>query len=63
MHDVAVVIADDLHFDMAGPTNQFFEIHLAVAKSLLGFAAAQRHQFLEGAGIFDHAHAAPAAAP
>ena len=63
MHQIAVIVADQLHFDVAGALDQLFEIHLVLAERRLGFALAFRHFGNQRLFIHDAAHAATAAAP
>ena len=63
MNQVAVGVADNLHFNMARAANQFFKVDLAVAESLFGLVASDGHHFQEGPFVFNDAHSAPAAAP
>ena len=63
MHQIAVAVADQLHFDVARALEQLFEIHLVLAERRLGLALALR-DFGEQAGfVHDAAHAATTAAP
>ena len=39
MHDVAVMVGDDLHFDVPRALDVFFEINAAIAEGGLGFGA------------------------
>ena len=43
MDDVAVLVAEDLHLDMAGPLDHLLEIALAIAEGRLRLAAALQH--------------------
>ena len=63
MHQIAMRITQQLHFDMTRATNQLFEIHLVVAKG--GGCFAPRDFELRGQLVlgFDHPHAPTAAAP
>ena len=63
MHEVAVRVAEDLHFDVPRLAHQLLEIHLVVAEAGLGLAARHRQQLGELRIAFDDAHAAAAAAP
>ena len=63
MHEIAVGVAQDLHFDMPRAADQLLEIHLVLAEGRLGFAPRGRHGLDELPVVFDDAHAAPAAAP
>jgi hypothetical protein len=57
-----VLVAEDLHLDVAGALDHLFEIALAIAEGGLGLAPALAHLFLKLVGA-DRPHAAPAAAP
>ena len=61
--DVAVLVAQDLHLDMAGAQDHLFQIALAIAKGGLGLAPAFADLVGQLLGAVDRAHAAPAAAP
>ena len=63
MHQVAVRVAQDLHFHVPGAADELLEIHLVLAES--GFRLAPRggHRLDEPALVLDDAHAAAAAAP
>ena len=63
MHDIAVLVAEDLHLDMAGAFHQLFEIDLVLAESGLGLALGDDHVVHELRFVADHAHAAATAAP
>ena len=63
VHGVAVQVAQDLHFHMARAADEFFEIHLVVAKGGQRFAARGFQRAFQLGSRFDHAHAAPTAAP
>ncbi len=63
MNDIAVMIADHLHFDVSCAADQLFEIDLAVAEGLLGLAPPQGHELQQARGVLDHPHAAAATAP
>ena len=58
----AVMIGDDLHFDMAGLADQALDIDLIVSEGGLRLGLAACIGFLQPCGILDDAHAAPAAA-
>ena len=59
--DRAVMVADDLHLDMARLADQALDIDLVVAESGLCLGLATRIGLLQLRGVFDNAHAAPAA--
>ena len=63
MHQIAVQVAQNLHFDMARAAHQLFQIHLVVAEGRQRFAARDVELFRQLRFGFDHAHAAPATAP
>ena len=63
MHRLAVSVAQDLHLDVAGALDQFFQVDLVLAeggRSLAARLVRLAFQFLLRA---DDPHAAPAAAP
>ena len=62
MADGAMVVADDLHLDVAGVANQALDIDAVAAESRLGLGLAARIGLLELRGVIDDAHAASAAA-
>lgn len=59
---IAVAVADDLHFDMARVLDEFFDQHAVVAERRLGLALGADDRSRQLAGRFHHPHAAPAAA-
>ena len=61
--EVAVGVAQHLHFHMAGAAHEFFEIDLVVTEGAAGFAAGHFHGRAEIGFGLDHAHAAATAAP
>ena len=63
MNKCAVVIAQKLYLNMAGAADQFFKIHLPIAKGSLGFAACTEHLIGQVLAIFNDAHTASTAAP
>ncbi len=63
MHQIAVRVAQDLHFHVARAADQLLEINLVLAESRLGLAPRGGHGFDEIVVVFDDAHAAAAAAP
>ena len=63
MHQIAVMVAQDLHFDMAGPGDELFEIDFVFAESSLGFTPCHAHSFNDAIRIGQRAHATSAAAP
>ena len=61
MHDAAVLVAQHLKFDVARPLDEFLEVHIGNAESLLRLIARGRER---GGKLFlaaDDAHPAPAA--
>ena len=62
MGDGTGAITDDLHLDVAGPGQEFFDIEFSRAKSLLGFRAGAGKRFGEIVDFCDRAHAASPAA-
>ena len=63
VHEVAVAVAQQLHFHMARATNELFEVHLVVAEGCLGLAARRSHLLQQLVRGFHYAHAAATAAP
>ena len=63
VHEVAVHVAEDLHFDMARAAHQLLEVHLVVAECSLRLASRGRHHLGELRLALDHAHAATATPP
>ena len=63
MHQIAVRITQNLHFDVSRAANQLLEIDLILAECRLGLAARRRHRLDELAVVLDDAHAAPTTAP
>ena len=62
MNDIALAVAEHLHFDMARREDVFLYQHARVAKRRLALALRGLQRGLEGVGRIDAAHAAPAAA-
>ena len=62
MADRAVLVADDLHFDMAGVTNEALDIDAVAAEGGPGLGLAARIGVLQPGSVIDDAHAAPPAA-
>ena len=62
VHHVAVGIADDLHFHVAGAFQPPFQEYPVVAEGTGRFPAGARHRLGQAVLPFDDAHAAPAAA-
>ena len=62
MADRAVVVADDLHLDVAGVADQALDIDAVAAEGGLRLGLAARIGLLQLGGVIDDAHAAPAAA-
>ena len=63
MDQVAVGIAQYLHFNVAGLTHEFFQVDLIVAESREGFAPRHGDFRAQTGRIVDHPHPASAAAP
>ena len=63
MVNVALFIAEDLHFDMAGAQDHLLQIALAIAESGFGLAAPFAHFLLQFLFGHDRSHPAPAATP
>ena len=57
-----MVVADDLHLDMAGVADQALDINPIAAEGRHGLGLAARVSFLQQQGIIDDPHAAAAAA-
>ena len=62
MADRAVMVADDLHLDMARLADQALDIDAVVSEGGLRLGLAARIGFLQLRGVLDEPHAAPAAA-
>ena len=60
---VAVLVAEDLHLNVARAQDHLLEISLAIAEGGLGLAPALAHLLDQLAVVQDRPHAAPAAAP
>ena len=58
MADRAMAVADDLHLDMAGFTDQALDIDVAAAEGGLGLGLAARIGLFQPCGVIDDAHAA-----
>ena len=63
MHKVAVMIAENLHFDMMCATDKLLHIEGIVSEGCLCLAAAGEDVFLQLARIGNDAHASASAAP
>ena len=63
MKDFAVLVAKDLHLDVAGAQNHPLQIALAIAKGGFGLAPAFQHLGFQFIRAVDRAHAPTAAAP
>ena len=63
MDEIAVRIAEHLHFDVAGTHHHFFQIDLVVAESCRRLAARHLDRRRQFGFVVDGAHAAAAAAP
>ena len=62
MADGAMVVADDLHFDVAGVADPALDIDAVAAEGRLGLGLAARIGLLQLGGVIDDAHAASATA-
>ena len=62
VNHVAVLIAENLHFDVLGARNVFFEEHGRIAEGAFGFRLRFIEQTAEVARFVNDAHAAAAAA-
>ena len=62
MHHVAVLVAQDLKFDVARTLDQFLHVDVGAAEGLLGFGARRLKQGDQLAAVAHDAHAAAAAA-
>ena len=62
MQNVAVLVTQNLHFDVLGARHVFLEEHRRVAKGAIGLAAGFIEQPLQILGLVHHAHTAPATA-
>ena len=60
--EIAVVVADDLHLDVAGPREIALDVHLVAAEERLSLALRAGHRFVDLAGAVDDLHASAAAA-
>ena len=56
MDDVAALVAEDLHLDVAGALDQLLQIDLVVAEGRLGLAAAGLDMVEQPAFRFDAPH-------
>ena len=63
VYEVAVGVAQDLHFDVPRLAHELLEIDLVVAEARLGLAPGHRQEFGQLRIALDDAHAAPAATP
>ena len=63
MQQIAMKIANNLHFHMARMAHKLFEINIALAESGQGFAFSRFHGREQLRLIFNDAHTAPTAAP
>ena len=63
VHQVAVHVAEYLHFDVAGSAHQLLEVHLVVAERSLRLAPRGRNHLGELRLALYHAHATAAPAP
>ncbi len=61
-HHVAVLVADDLHLDVARPREVALDVDLVAAEERLRLALGAVHGRLHLVGCAHHLHAAPAAA-
>ena len=62
MQDVAVLVGEDLDFDVLRPADESLQKHCAVAERALGLGLRLIEQFFEVLGFADDAHAASATA-
>jgi hypothetical protein len=62
VNDVAVAVAEDLHFDVARPYDQPFHVQGAIAESRERLAPRRTDGFRDGSRLVDTMHALPAAA-
>ena len=62
MHGIAVIVAENLHLDMARLLDIFLDQHAVVAEGALGLALGRRQRLAEMVGVVDLAHALAAAA-
>src|SRR5215203_3817329 len=62
MNDVAVMVADDLEFDVAGILEVLFDVDIAVAKCRLGLALGGAQRVGQLPGVLHDSHAPPATA-
>ena len=63
VHEIAVRVSEDLHFDVPRLAHQLLEIDLVVAEARFGLAARDGQQLSQLRIAFDDAHAAATAAP
>ena len=63
VHQVAVLVAQHLHFHVAGTAHQLFQVHLVIAKGGQGLALGQLHHGGQIGFGFNDAHATAATAP
>ncbi len=61
-HDVAVLVADDLHLDVARPREVALDVDLVATEERLRLALGAVHRLLHLVGAVHHLHAAAAAA-
>ncbi len=61
MHQVAVLVAQDLHFDVLGLADEFFDEYIRNTESCVGLAPRLIKCGIERVGRFHHAHSPPAA--
>src|ERR1044071_7108702 len=61
MHDVAVMVADDLELDVARVLEVLLDVDIAVAERSFGFALRRAPQFRQVGRRADDAHATTAA--
>ena len=62
MHHIAMVVAEDLHFDMPGRRQIFLEQHAIIAERATRLALCGRQRLIERASALDDPHASSAAA-
>ncbi len=62
VNEVAVLIAQDLDFDVTGTLDEFLQVHLAGAKGTFGFAGCAAQSSGEILGVIHSPHTFSAAA-
>ena len=61
VYQIAVHVAQKLHFDVLGPTNEFFEENVGTAKRRQGFPTSLIEGWVQLFGLLHHTHTATAA--